>query len=260
MAPLLDSSPGRSRTYRDEALTLKNSPLGEADLLVTLYTRESGKVRAVAKGARRSTSKLVGHLEPLTVTRLALSRGRNLDIVNQAQVVKSFASLKGDLTAVTKGLYVAELIDGFGSEAQANHALYRLGLDTLEAIGRDSGSDLPLYFFQLHLLAATGFKVELYQCVECRQHLEPDQHRYSPNGGGALCSNCVPSDVQLRPLSLRALKVLRLLDRRSIHELPRLDLSGGLAQEIKSILGTTVEYWLDKEVRSNSFLDHLQRS
>ena len=91
---------------------------------MTLYTQESGKIRAVAKGARKSTSKLVGHLEPLTVTRLALARGRNLDIVTQAQVVQSFAALKGDLTAVTKGLYVAELVDGFGSEAHPNYSLY----------------------------------------------------------------------------------------------------------------------------------------
>ena len=260
MAPLLDSGHGRARTYRDEALTLKNMPLGEADLLVTVYTRDSGKVRAVAKGARRSNSKLVGHLEPLTLTRLALSRGRNLDVVNQAQVLRSFASLKGDLTAVTKGLYVAELVDGFGLESQANEFLFRLGLDTLEAISRDPASDLPLYFFQLRLLATTGFMVELYQCVECRQPLKPDRHRFSSNGGGALCTDCIPNDVQLRPLSLRALKVLRLLHRRSIHELPKLKLSVPLDQEIKSILGTTVEYWLDKEIRTNSFLDHLQRS
>ena len=69
------------RTYRADALVLRSVPLGEADLLVTLFTREAGKVRAVAKGARRSTAKLVGHLEPLTVTRLALSRGRSLDVI-----------------------------------------------------------------------------------------------------------------------------------------------------------------------------------
>ena len=257
---MLDSAPGRARSYRDEAITLKSMPLGEADLLVTLYTRDWGKVRAVAKGARRSNSRLVGHLEPLTLTRLTLSRGRSLDMVNQAQVLKSFAPLKSDLTAVTKGLYVAELIDGFGSEGQPNQSLFRLALDTLEAIGRDPESELVLHFYRLHLLASTGFMVELYHCVECRQPLEPGQHRFSPNGGGALCSNCTPSDVQLRPLSLRALKVLRLLDRRSIHELPKLELKGALAQEIKSILGAAVEYWLDKEIRSNSFLEHLQRS
>ena len=78
------------RTYHCEALTLKQDPFGEADLLVTLFSRERGKLRAVAKGARRSSSKLVGHLEPITHVRLSLSRGRNLDYVTQAQVIDSF--------------------------------------------------------------------------------------------------------------------------------------------------------------------------
>ncbi len=260
MAPPLDASHGRPRTYRDEALVIKNIPFAEADLLVTLYARDSGKVRAVAKGARRSTSKLVGHLEPLTLCRLALARGRNLDIVTQAQVLQSFALLKSDLTAVTKGLYVAELVDGFSSEGHPNFPLYLLALETLEGISRDPESPLVLPFFQLHLLAATGFMIELYHCVECRQPLQPDQHRFSPNGGGALCANCSPGDVQLRPLSLRVLKVLRLLDRQPLAELPRLELDRALAQELKSILDSAIQFWLDKEIRSNSFLEHLQSS
>ena len=82
------------RTYRCEAITLSYTPLGEADLLVTMYTREQGKVRAVGKGARRSTSKLVGHLEPLTLVRMSMVQGRNMDIISQAEVVESFAALK----------------------------------------------------------------------------------------------------------------------------------------------------------------------
>ena len=91
------------RTYRCEALTLKTAPLAEADLLVTLFTRERGKLRAVARGARRVSSKLIGHLEPLTQVRLSMAQGRNLDYVNQAQVIDGFSDLKQDLDATTKG-------------------------------------------------------------------------------------------------------------------------------------------------------------
>ena len=85
------------RSYQCEALTLKKFPMGEADLLVTLYTRERGKVRAIARGARRSTSKLVGHFEPLTQVKLSMSQGRDLDYVTQAQVLSGFAILKENL-------------------------------------------------------------------------------------------------------------------------------------------------------------------
>lgn len=248
------------RTYRAEALTLRKMPLGEADLLLTLYTREAGKLRAVAKGARRSTSRLVGHFEPLTLNRLSLVRGRNLDIVTQAQVIENFTALKGDLTGITKGLYVAELVDGFGAEAHPNQPLYDLALETLQAIGEDPASDLPLRFFELHLLEVSGLMPELYRCVECLKPLVPGRHRFTPNGGGTLCADCRPADASLRPLSLGAVKVLRLLHRSSLAELPAINMNQTLELELKSILTTTVQYWLDKEIRSNSFLEHLQRS
>ena len=248
------------RTYRAEALVLKSVPLGEADLLVTLFSRETGKVRAVAKGARRSTSRLVGHLEPLTVTRLALSRGRSLDVINQAETLENFTPLKTNLTAVTRGLQVAELVDGFGSEASPNEPLYQLALATLAAIGQAPDDELPLLHFQLHLLAVSGLMPELQNCVECRRDIEPDHHRYSADGGGVFCPDCTPDQARLRPLSLRALKVLRLLVRTRVADLPALTLDPTLTQELKAILTGTVQYWLDKEIRTNSFLNHLART
>jgi|TARA_B100002003_G_scaffold29914_3_gene24768 DNA repair protein RecO (recombination protein O) len=245
------------RTYRCEAIILSYTPLGEADLLVTMFTRDQGKVRAVGKGARRSTSKLVGHLEPLTLMRMSMAHGRNMDIISQGEVVQSFSKLKEDLAGITKGLYLAELVNGFGAEDSANPELYRLMIETLLAIETDPESDMPLRFFEFHLLQVSGLMPELYHCVECRAELEPDAHRFSPNVGGTLCLDCNPEDAHLRLLSLRALKVLRLLDRSDIAAACKLSLDDSLAAELKSLLSTTVSYWLGKEIRSNSFLERL---
>ncbi len=245
------------RTYRCEALTLKNTPLGESDLLVTLYTREHGKLRAVAKGARKSASKLVGHLEPLTVVKLSMAQGRSLDIVTQAQVLDSFSALKSDLTTITEGLYVAELTDGFGPEANANPELYQLAIDVLQVLANDRESEMALRYFELHLLRVTGLLPELYRCVECREELFQDEHRFSPNLGGVLCLRCSPTDGHIRPLSLRALKVLRMIHRSNIGEAAGFGVDEDLLGELKSLLSTTVEYWLGKEIRSNSFLEQL---
>lgn len=251
------------RSYRAEGLVLKHQPLGEADLLVTCYTLEDGKVRAVARGARRPTSKLVGHLEPLTRVSLSLARGRSLDQVTQAQVVNSFAALKGNLSAVAKGIYVSELVDGFGVEASANPALYHLALETLACLLPADGqpqSDLPLRYFELRLLEVSGLLPELYQCVECRQPIAPGEHRFSPNAGGTVCTQCAPPGAHLRPLSVRALKVLRLLHRSTLAELPPLTLDDALARELKGSLTAAVEFWLDQRIRSSGFLEHLRRA
>ena len=246
------------RTYRCDALTLKKMPLGEADILVTLYTKERGIVRAVGKGARKSASKLVGHLEPLTLLRISVAEARTLDIITQAQVLDGFTALKTDLNAISKGLYLAEMVDGFGSESNPNPELFELALNTLQALGRDPDGDMALRFFELHLLEVSGMLPELYCCVECRKELSPRDHRFSPNAGGVLCPECTPADAHLRPLSLRALKVLRLMNRGQIEDSTGLDVDEALARELKSLLSATVGYWLGKEIRTNSFLEQLR--
>jgi DNA repair protein RecO (recombination protein O) len=246
------------KTYRAQALVIKNAPFGEADLLVTLYTREGGKLRALARGARRSGSRMVGHFEPLTVVGLSLARGRSLDTVTQVEVEQNFTLLKSQLSTMSRALYVAELVDGFGAESHDNQDLFQLAVDTLAAMEREPQRDLVLRCFELHLLRVSGFMPELFQCVECSSPLLPEQHRFSPDAGGTLCFQCAPAGVLVRPLSVRALKVLRLLHRSRVAQLPPLELGTPLEQELKSLLGGAVNYWLDKEIRSNLFLEHLE--
>ena len=248
----------RARTYRCEGLTLRKASIGEADLVVTVFTAEKGKVRAVGKGARRSSSRLVGHLEPLTLARMSMARGRELDIVSQAEVLDGFASIKADLDMMTRGLYVAELLDGFGPEDSPSPALFRLAVNVLWALPSAAEPESSLRHFEFHLLRLTGMLPELYNCVECRREVEPDSHRFSVNLGGVLCSDCRPLEAQVRPLSLRAMKMLRLMHRGTLAEVSALKLNPSLSLELKSVLSGAVRYWLGREVRSSAFLERLR--
>ena len=247
----------RARTYRCEGLTLRKASIGEADLVVTVFTAEHGKVRAVGKGARRSSSRLVGHLEPLTLARLSMARGRELDIVSQAEVIDGFAAVKADLDVMTRGLYVAELLDGFGPEDSPSPALFRLAVNVLRTLPAAAEPESPLRYFEFHLLRLTGMLPELYHCVECRREVEPDSHRFSVNLGGVLCPDCRPLEAQIRPLSLRAMKVLRLMHRGALADVSSLRLNPATSIELKSVLSGAVRYWLGREVRSSSFLERL---
>ena len=252
----------RPRSYRTEALVLKSVPVGEAGLIVTLYSRDAGKLRAVVRGARKPTSKMVGHLEPLNRVELALASARpgGIDTVTQAQMLEGFATLKADLDALSKSIYLAELVDGFGAEGSPNRGLYSLLVDTLRFLSASPGVELVLRYFELHLLERSGFMPELYRCVECRAELLPGEHLFSPELGGTLCLRCTPSDARIMPLSVQTLKVLRFLDTASLSDLPELRIHASLKEDLGNLLSVVLKYWLDKEIRSKTFMEHLDDS
>ena len=252
----------RPRSYRSQALVLKSAPMGEAGLLVTLYTKDAGKLKAVVQGARKPTSKMVGHLEPLNMVELFLVRSRpgGIDTITQAQILESFPSLKSSLDAVSRGIYLAELVDGFGAEGSTNQELYSLLADALQFLNDSPDTELTLRYFELHLLKCSGFMPQLYRCVECREELFPEKHLFSPDLGGTLCLKCTPSGARIMRLSVQTLKVLRFIDRASLPEFSRLRIDAGLAADLKNLLSVTLKYWLDKEIHSKTFIEHLEHS
>ena len=244
------------RTYRALGLTLRRSPVREADLLTVIYTREHGKLELLARRAQRLTNKLMGHLEPLTLVRVSVARGRSMDQVTEAEVVDAFPGVKSGYENSARGLYVAELVDGFSALSAPNAELFNLVVQTLETLGTAANADLALRYFDLQLLRLSGFLPELYQCVECGEELEPDRHRFAAGAGGTLCTQCSPTDVVVRPLSLPALKLLRLLHRtESAGALPALAVPPPLEREVRETLNVTIQYWLDRRVRSQEFLE-----
>ena len=244
------------RTYRALGVTLRRSPVREADLISVIYTREHGKLELLARGAQRLTSKLMGHLEPLTLVRVSVARGHSMDQITEAEVVNAFPAVRSGYENSARGLYVAELVDGFSALSAVNAELFDLTVQTLEALGTASNADLALRYFDLQLLRLSGFMPELYNCVECGAELEPDRHRFAVGAGGALCADCGPADVVVRPLSLPALKLLRLLHRtETVGTLPALAIPPPLEREVRETLTATLQYWLDRRVRSQEFLE-----
>ena len=251
----------RPRSYRSEGVVLKSTPIGEGAVIVILYSQELGKLRAIARGARKPSSKMVGHLEPLNRVELAVAKTRvgGIDTITQAQVVETFPDLKASLEGVSRGLYLAELVDGFGTEGGANPELYRLLLEALRFLNQQPEADTALRYFELNLLQCSGFMPELYRCVECHKELVAGEHMFSPDFGGTICSSCNPHGVRVMHLSLQALKVLRHFGKVSVSEIQKLPIQVSLALELKNLLAVTIRYWLDKEVRSRRFMEQLEK-
>ena len=245
----------RPKLYKTEAIVLKQTRLGEADRILTLYTPEMGKLRVVAKGVRRPTSKLGGHVEPLNHVLLSASRGRNLDTASQGQTLHSFRSLREDLRCLSWAFYMADLVDNFTPEESSNYHLFNLLLRALGWLNETSHTELLLRFFEMRLLEYVGYQPELYWCVECRRHLDPGEYAFSCSLGGVLCSSCdTRMGGALVSVSLNTMKVLHLLQREEYPTAAPLHISEPLLRSVERLLSVYIRHLLEREVRSASFV------
>jgi DNA repair protein RecO (recombination protein O) len=248
----------KPHVYKTQAIVLRQRKLGEADKIVTLYTSHGGKVDAVAKGVRRTKSRLAGHLEPLTLGAYLIAEGRDLDIVTQAETVQAYPHLRDDLERLTRGLYCAELVDRLTPDRSEGNPIYRLLEQTLTFLNAAPDFEVAVRRFELHLLEELGYRPALAACATCYKPLQPQANYWSVSGGGAICPDCADASLHLAPLSLNALKVLRLLERGSFEEGARVRLSGELGTELESCLTNYVRYVMEREVRSTRFVQTLR--
>ena len=177
-------------TYKTQGVVLKQTPIGEADRVLSIFTRDLGKVRVVARGVRKPRSKLAGHLEPLSHVAISVSRGRSLDPIKEAETVRSFRGVRENLQLVSEAVYLAELVESFSAEDQSSPVVYRLLLDALDWLETNGDSRGLMRYFEVRLLGESGFGPELHSCVECRATLEPGDYLYSSEVGGVLCDDC----------------------------------------------------------------------
>ena len=247
------------RVYQTEAIIIKRTKLGEADRILTLYTPDLGKLRAVAKGTRRPKSKLGGHVELLTHSQLMLARGRNLDIITQAQTINNFLPLKDNLERLSYGLYISELVDSFTADRIENRRLFDLLLDTLHQLSQAKDGAPVLRYFELHLLERLGYRPQLQQCASCSAPLQPATNSFSSSQGGVLCHDCGYQEPIARPLSLNALKVLRLWQNCDYAAASRVRIKSGLSSELEQVMREYIKYLLERQLKSTAWLDRLKQ-
>lgn len=251
--------PQPPRVYQTPAIVLRQRKLGEADKIVTLYSANFGKLDAVAKGVRKATSRLSGHVEPLNHGSFLLAHGRSLDIVTQAQTVESFQTVREDLDRLSRALYAAELVDRFTEERSENFALYRALLDTLRRLAERDDLDGVLRFFEMTLLDMLGYRPELGSCIACGRALEPVANAWAAAAGGVVCPDCRPGELGVRPLSVNALKLLRLMQGESFADMARVRIAPELAEELEGHLRDSIHHALDRDVRSARFVETVRR-
>lgn len=248
----------RSKSYRAEAVTLRRSNLGEADRIVTLFTREYGKRRAVAKSVRRTKSRLAGHIELFTHSDVYLAVGTNLDVLTQASAIEIFPTISSDLGRFARASWAAEVVDRLTLVGEPDPALFGLLLETIRLLASDDESEsMHLRQFELHALTMLGYRPHLESCVNCGRDLEEVANRFSPGLGGVMCRTCDSQGATLT-ISASALKVMRWLTSQEIGTASRLNTNDSLDTELENLHRACLSHILGGVLRSASLLDRVR--
>lgn len=243
------------RSIRVHAIILRHADWGEADRLVTLYSREHGKLRAIAKGARKITSRKAGHLEPFTQVKLQLARGRDLFIVTQADTLEAYLPLRESLTLTGYASYLVELLDRFVYEEEsANPGLFRLLADSLKRLAENTDTWLTVRYYEMRLLDHLGFRPQLFACSNCGREIKPEDQYFSFSLGGVVCPRCGQGLPHLKPISVDTLKYLRHFQRSSFGEAARARPAPEVQAEAETLMQAYFTYLLERELNSPGFL------
>ena len=225
--------------------------LGEADRILTIFTLKNGKIKAIAKGVRKTLSKLAGHLEPFCLVNLGIAEGRNLDIVTDAEMTKCFIKLHSNLEATNTAYYLAEIVERMTAENQAHPEIYELLDEVLEHLNNNQNK-LLLSYFEINFLNLSGFLPELYKCVACGVKLQFENNYFSFESGGVVCEKCASSGSIA--ISAEAIKILRLFLTNHISLVQKVSISEDLSKKILSIASLYIDFIAQKEFKSKRFL------
>jgi DNA repair protein RecO (recombination protein O) len=231
--------------YRDRGVVLRTYKLGEADRIIVLITSGHGKVRAVAKGVRRTKSRFGGRLEPLNHVDLLLYEGRELDIVTQAEMIEPWRPLHEDLNRLAQGMAMAEATEQVAQEREPSGPLYQMLVGALRTLADRSGP-LVVAAFYWKLLALDGAGPVLTSCASCGSSPPAAPLvAFDIAEGGALCRSCRRGQ-SLSPASLELLGWILGGQLGRALEMPASAITG----EVANLATVSVERHLERRLRS----------
>jgi len=250
--------PTQERSIRVEGVIIRHSDFSEADRILTIFTRENGKIHGIAKGVRKSRSRKAGHVEPLTRTNLQLARGRDLFILTQAETLDGYVNLREDLILLGYASYVIELIDRSTNDDEENRPLYNLLTNTLTRLNRGDNPNRATRYFEIRLLDYVGFRPQLFTCAQCESVIQPEDQYFSAQLGGVICNKCGQRDPQVRTVSMLALKYLRFFQRSSYRDTSRASIPDEIYGEMENLMQHYLTFSLERSLNSPAFLRRIR--
>ncbi len=249
---------------KTQGIILKYSNLGEADKILTILTRNNGKIKAIAKGSRKPKSSLLSASEVFVFSEFVLYRGTNFYHITQATVRETFYNLRKDLLRLSYATYFVELADAVSEEGIPSERLFMLLAKTLYYL---STGEIPTGLlhlaYQLKLMEISGFRPNLSRCVSCRG--DKDFYpKFDAELGGVICRDCSETSSLFNPnafkISQGTVEAFKFLLNTEISRVNTKKIDNTIFNEVDKILRAFIRIHLDKRFRSLEFLDGIKDS
>lgn len=238
-------------------VVIKRSNFGEADRILTIFTERFGKIKAFAKGVRKTKSKLAGHLEPFMLVDLMLHEGRTFYTVTGAVIEKDFPNIHSDLSKMAKAFVISELVDSFLGEKEQQEKIFTLYVDSLKTLENYS-REINFLAFEMKIIGLAGFRPELYYCVHCKEKVREEENFWDRKEGGVICGSCQKNFKHGKTVSNNLIKLLRFVEKANFNEIDKLKLSNEIEAEADGILSEYISHILEKELKSERFMKVLE--
>ena len=268
------------RVYKAEAVVLRRHNLGETDKSVILFTRNQGKLSAVAKGARRPTSRISGATELFSHCVVMLAVGRNLDVITQCEVREPFLGLRADLNRFAAASYLAELTDSMLEDRMPVPGLFDLLVESLRILDAGGAVLTTVCAFELHASRELGYEPSVSLCVRCRRAVLPSEEAieangehlsrqtssagtavgFSPSLGGVVCRSCLPRVKDTEKIDERTAVLAKQMLNRSPAECQKIQADDEALRLLGRLMRRHIECRTERRVKAAEFMEALAAS
>lgn len=255
---------------KTQAIVIRAFPLRDAHKIITFYTPDFGKVKAVAYGVKSPKSKLSGSLELLNHGMLLFNYRENRDLQNLSgfELIEGFDGIRDDFTRITYGCYFAELVDAIASEGDANPEIFDLLRNTYQFLVDTDDVPLLARVFEIKFLDLAGYAPQLFHCANCSSVVRPifvkdtqgvsssaSVMLFSVRHGGLLCENCQHRDTSAFSIAPGSCELLKTLRKSELNRLNRIRASTRNHRELKLVLGSFIQYHTERNLKSLKFIE-----
>ena len=243
-----------------QAVILKTTDYAEFDRIVTLYTQDFGKIKGIAKGAKRSQKRFGSALEPFTHNEVVFvdKRSHGLVRLERCHIIQSFQNIAEDIKKVILGNYLLELVNALTAEKEKNAEIFSLLLFFIQILQEQSFREDLTRIFEFRLFSLIGYQPQFVCCVVCEQEFAVNhRYKFSIKRGGIVCSTCQNKMHDLIPLSNGTIRIFQQVQSLDLEKVHRIFFSQTEHEEGKEIFGKFLEYHIGRRPKSLEIMEQV---